>query len=389
MNYAQNHPTLCSIVLDQPRITTQSEWHLPTWDDRNEKRWSHKLYTIDLYFWTERDANTFMNQIKSVVSPAQLNAGQSSARPSEHRDSMSPVVQQLEQTAIGAQYPPRAGSTTSAQSLPGPPTPASNSSVATTPAVGGYNPAAPAAPEPIAHREKTPPPPDGAHGTGLTNAVRYDSMPQQYSNLPQHQYAQYPQQTPPSVQTTPQTSYFPGTSQSAAPPQPVQKQASFGPQAPSTISTQFSGPPQASTYAPGNIYAQQPPTPSAPPAYAQYASQAQNIPPPPSSAASSNPRSPPATESPQQRAHQVAGFSSYSYSGNQNAPSGGQYNQHGAFTGNMHAQVYRPTEAEAAHGHHGKPAANQEGKRAEDRFGDRINKVEKGFNHFLKKLDSL
>ena len=37
-----------------------------------------------------------------------------------------------------------------------------------------YNPAAPAAPEPIAHREKTPPPDDGTDGTGLSLAARHD-----------------------------------------------------------------------------------------------------------------------------------------------------------------------------------------------------------------------
>ena len=37
-----------------------------------------------------------------------------------------------------------------------------------------YNPAAPPAPEPIAHREKTPPPPDAADGTGLAAAAAAD-----------------------------------------------------------------------------------------------------------------------------------------------------------------------------------------------------------------------
>ncbi|KAL2427028.1 hypothetical protein ABEF95_007075 [Exophiala dermatitidis] len=40
-----------------------------------------------------------------------------------------------------------------------------------------YNPAAPAAPEPIAHREDTPPPVDGMDGTGLAAAAKHDGIP--------------------------------------------------------------------------------------------------------------------------------------------------------------------------------------------------------------------
>lgn len=379
ISYSSKHPTLCSVVLDQPRIKTQSEWHLQTWDDRNEKRWAHKLNTVDLYFWTERDATAFVNQLKAVLPAEKLDVDgltpTRQAGPAEHRDSMSPVVQQLEQTAIGAQFPPRAGSTTSAQSIPGPPTPASTTSLPPPPPqqppAMAYNPAAPAAPEPIAHREKTPPPPDGATGTGLTDAARYDS---------QQRIAQYGQYQPggSSLQSTPQTSYFPGPPQAAAPPQ--QRQASFGPQAGSST-TQYASYPSQS-FGPGvtspglasaGIYQHQPPTPSAPPAYA-------SLPPPPST-------SPPTQQGGQQQS-QVAGFSSYTYSSGPQSPApSGHYNQSGAFTGNMHSQMYRPTEEEASHSKHRPQPQSQPSSEDKYKISERVNKLEKGIGGFLKKLD--
>lgn len=66
-----------------------------------------------------------------------------------------------------------------------------------------YNPAAPAAPETVVYREKTPPPIDDGNGTGLANAAKYDSFPQQ-------QYANVPPTYQTSQQSTPQQSYFPG-----------------------------------------------------------------------------------------------------------------------------------------------------------------------------------
>lgn len=116
---------------------------------------------------------------------------------------MSPVVQQLERTAIVSNFPPRTTSVVSAHSMPGPPTPHSNMASPQA-APGAYNPAAPAAPEPVTYREKTPPPPDDGSGTGLQAAAKYDSVPQQ------PQYASTPAAYQSSAQTTPQAAYFSG-----------------------------------------------------------------------------------------------------------------------------------------------------------------------------------
>ncbi|QIW97259.1 hypothetical protein AMS68_002777 [Peltaster fructicola] len=388
ITYSSKHPTLCSMVLDQPRIKTQAEWHLPTWDERNEKRWAHKLHTVDLYFWTERDATAFMGRLNGIVPAEKLDIGDVArqAAPTEHKDSMSPVVQRLENTAIGAQFPPRAGSTTSAQSLPGPPTPASTASI----------PPPPQQPTPVAYNPAAPRHPNSyliAKDTAATG----------------RSYAQYSQQGGPSLQSTPQSSYFPGPPQAAAPPlqqrqasfgpqagppqggpppqQQQQRQPSFGPQAPATTQQPSFGPQAGSAtqyasyptnFGPGvtspgpmspGIYQHQPPTPSAPPSYA-------SLPPPPST-------SPPGQQSGQQA--QVAGFSSYKYSSAPQAPAApGHYNAAGAFTGSIHSQAYRPTEEEAAHGHHSKPQSKAQ---TEDKLGEKINKLEKGVSGFLKRLD--
>lgn len=475
-SYSYKHPTLCTIAVDQPQVNTQAEWHLPTWDERNEKKWAHKLHSLDIYLWTEKDAATLLGHLKAVLPHEKLDIRDAPAPrpapPPEHRDSMSPIVQQLEKTAIGAQFPPRAGSTNSGQSLPGPPTPAASAGAAMPPpphaqqsAPMAYNPAAPAAPEPIAHREKTPPPPDDGNGTGLTTAAKYDAIPAQpYSGLPQQyaQYPQHPQQTASSLQSTPQSSYFPGHQPSVGhpagvqpmhappPPPPPQaapppRQSSFGSQASDHLasypaSTQYANYPSTAGFGPSvtspgvtSPGAHQPSTPSAPPAYAGHTPMSSpGLPPPP-------PGHAPTMSQPQPQQHQIAGFSSYSYSPTQQpgapsvqSPGQGQYNAGGGFTGATHSQLYRPTEEEtAAHGgHKGKGHAQNQGQgkgkgqgyaqgqlegygqgygpgqgqqaqaqarpqmgasmdsfEQKHRISERVGKVEKGVGAFLKRLD--
>ena len=84
---------------------------------------------------------------------------------------MSPIVQQLENIAIQEHSPPFAGPPTTAP-------PASTSpQAAQSFAPLAYNPAAPAAPEAIAHREKTPPPPDAE--INPLHAATHDHQQQQ------------------------------------------------------------------------------------------------------------------------------------------------------------------------------------------------------------------
>jgi hypothetical protein len=245
--YSYKHPCLFTITVEK-RVATQSpspspqqdvsQWHLPAADVRGDGKYMFKLHTVDLYFWTTEDAELFLESMKRVLAPGQLKILDANSTHPEHRDSMSPVVQQLEKAAIaqppsapGAQQRNSVSTTPTAASVnvpapavalapvavhasanvPGAPSapfahtpvsPAVSPPVAaTSPPIQqftpmAYNPAAPPAPEPIAHREKTPPPPDAEAGTGLTSAVAYDS------GVPQPHQQQY-------MATTPQQSFGP------------------------------------------------------------------------------------------------------------------------------------------------------------------------------------
>ncbi|KAK3066254.1 hypothetical protein LTS18_001869, partial [Coniosporium uncinatum] len=192
---------------------------------------------------------------------------------------MSPVVQKLETAAISspAQHhhlqQSRSNSVSTAQSVSrtvsnAPPISPPSSPPSELPsqdfAPMAYNPAAPAAPEPIAHREKTPPPVDATHGTGLVAAAQYDHIPQpqlqhqgsygmqqqqqqQQSympGLPQHQSAMPP---PPPFTSTPGPHQFQRSTSSFLPPPP---------QSPHSLS--FSPPPTQSPQDPNaHLYQQQ------------------------------------------------------------------------------------------------------------------------------------
>jgi hypothetical protein len=67
------------------------------------------------------------------------------------------------------------------------------------------------------------------------------------------------------------------------------------------------------------------------------------------------------------------GYAQYQY-GSTTAPAQGQ---------NIHQQLYRPTETEAAVQDHENPNAPQRN----SNIGKRVDKVEKGIGSFLKKLD--
>lgn len=179
----------------------QNEWHLPTYDPRNESKYHYKLHSLDLYFWTQQDALQFINGVRRVLPQSQVEVLDEPAPPQVA--GMSSVVQKLENAAISdPQYsnaasssrnsiagshtatPPVAG----AALPPPPPLPAPTNFVPMA-----YNPAAPAAPETIRHREKTPPP-DEDPLNPLAVAVAYDYHKQPFTpGLPP------PSQFPPSI----------------------------------------------------------------------------------------------------------------------------------------------------------------------------------------------
>lgn len=384
------HPCLFTITVDgfrgqggsataSPQQHDPSEWHLPTPDPRNEGKYLYRLHTIDLYFWTVDDSTMFLDSLKRVVQPHQLQITPNPAAPShlEHKnDVLNPVVAKLEKAAIS--HSSRSASISSTtQPFPGPPTaPAPTSSPPTNNnyAPMAYNPAAPAAPEPIAHREKTPPPPDAADGTGLGTAAIHDHHAHpSYTNPLQASFAPQPTSSQP---------YLPG------PPSRTQT---------------FSGPPPS---APG-IHRQStsgsiPPPPQSPPSFA---------PPPsvtPQYEAHGTPQSNPQRQSavptqqyanyPGSPGHAPAGFNNTSplpspgyapqqYQPLASPPPGGysqfQYSSTSQSQNNMHQQLYRPTKQETEIVDHDSANPAQ----PNSNIGKRAQKVEKGIGSFLKKLD--
>lgn len=355
----------------------------------------YRLHTVDIYLWTQNDASMFLDSLRRVVQPHQLqiiadpNAISPTSPHHEHKnDTMSPVIANLERVAISHQS--RTPSISSTQAFPGPPPtafpgppPAARTSTASplaasqgyTP-MAAYNPAAPAAPEPIAHREKTPPPPDAAEGTGLIGAAVHDSQPQQYSNPLQTSF------TPQQISGP----YMPG------PPAPGQG---------------FSGPPGVQRT---NTAGSMPPPPQSPPSFAGPPQSPPSFASPPQSAppvepyGQSGPQHPGVQRQSSVPVQQYAGYNSSSghTAGLQSpglpspAPTQPQhylgYGQHqygstaqqtaGTDPADLHKQFYRPTEQEAGTTDHSTAAAPN------SNMGKRVVKVEKGVGRFLKKLDS-
>ncbi|KAJ4409526.1 hypothetical protein N0V91_002447 [Didymella pomorum] len=395
------HPCLFTLTVEvfrgqhgSPAASPQqdmSQWHLPAADPNNQGKYMYRLHTVDIYLWTQNDAGMFLDSLRRVLQPHQLqiiadpNAISPTAPHHEHKnDTMSPVIANLERAAISHQS--RTPSISSTQAFPGPPqaafpgppartsTASPSASQSYTP-MAAYNPAAPAAPEPIAHREKTPPPPDAAEGTGLIGAAVHDSQPQQYSNPLQTSFT--PQQTsgpylpgppapgqgfsgPPGVQRT---------NTAGSMPPPPQSIPSFAgpPQSPPS----FAGPPQSAP--PPEAYSQAPQHPgvqrqSSIPVqqFAGYNG---------SPGYSAGPQSPglpsPAPNTPQH----YLGYGQHSYESTaQQTP--------GTNPADLHKQFYRPTEQEAGVVDHHTPHTPN------SNMGKRVVKVEKGVGRFLKKLDS-
>ncbi|KAL2822743.1 hypothetical protein BDW59DRAFT_149421 [Aspergillus cavernicola] len=431
LRHSTSFPTLCTLVVDRqtqtqggfafpppPGSANPYEWQLST-SDRGENA-IQRLHTLDIYFWTQSDADKFLDLAERYLSHAQVESDRHPFPAPSEVNSTSTVVQQLENVAItDPAY--QNGQTRNSQSeaivspapisLPPPPlsgqppshqynssvsplsTEQKRDSVQFTPLP--YNPAAPAAPEPIMHREKTPPPPDAADGTGLAAAMAADNgvpyqTPSQTPGL--GSYATQGQATPYSL---------PGSFASPPPSAGLSHTGSFPPQAP------IQSPPAIPSYPP-QAPVQSPPIPSYPPTYFSGGGQHQHqqqIP--------MNPTNPTAhlygtqpQPQPQQQQQppsfygsqvpSIGGYSNYSYD---QTPK--HHSQSSITTGttttststpgseyNIHNQMYRPTEAEAG-SHlqdHAKLAIQNPGQRPR-KLEDSASRVESSVNRFLKKLE--
>ncbi|KAJ5132111.1 hypothetical protein N7448_006269 [Penicillium atrosanguineum] len=395
IRHSTHFPTLCTLTVDgvsnapQPQHASQYEWRLPSGDPRNERHSLLRLHTLDIYFWTLDDANQFLDTAGHVLEASQVKSDRTNTIPQPEQP-MSSVVQQLENIAVsdpayqnGQTRNSRSDSApTSAPASQGthqpmsfPPPPPSGppadqqANIEQNPenkkepenfAPLPYNPAAPAAPEPIKHREKTPPPEDGTEGTGLMAAVAADhGIPY----TPSQKVGGVPSFGPPPT-STPGAPY-PGASAMA--------------------STGYSSPPPSAGLPRSATFPLQQTLPSPGlPSYNQAYRTGQAWPGSPPEDPNAHLFAQQAYGSPQSPPQQlpIGGYSNYSYnqSVTGHTPGSSEYD--------IHSQVYRPTEAEA--GSHGQKYAARAMKAPGQRprkLEDNAAKLESGMNRFLKKLE--
>ncbi|KAF2823214.1 hypothetical protein CC86DRAFT_328317, partial [Ophiobolus disseminans] len=391
VEHTYKHPCLFTLTVDgfrsqhgSPAASPHqdaSQWHLPTADPMNQGKYLYRLHTLDIYFWTPEDASLFQDSLRRVMQPHQLQIvrnPQATPIHSEHKsDALSPVIARLESAAISQSSRSPSSVSNNTQSFPGPPTaPAPTSSPPAGPGYApmAYNPAAPAAPEPIAHREKTPPPPDADNGTGLGSAAAQDHHAPQYGNPLQASFA--PQSTSGPYRPGPPS----GAPSFSGPPQPsIQRtntggSMSFAPPPSAPPPGQYDGqtpPPglQRTSTMPAQQYANYPGSPGFPPAPQS----------PPAHASLPSPGLPPPQYQPM-TSPPPGGYTQYQYGSTSGAAP--TSNPH-AVSHDMHQQLYRPSEQEAS-------VVGNENPNPQPRnsnIGKRVDKVEKGVGKFLKKLD--
>ena len=399
-----------------------SDWRLPSTDPRDEGKYLFRLHTLDIYFWTKDDANLFVKSAQATLRQEQMDIDY--PVPTPHAEVVSPVVQKLENVAISDPAYQNGKTASSATSSLQPVAKAKElerENVNYTPLA--YNPAAPPAPEKRTHREKTPPPPDAADGTGLTGAT-YDEMHHQQQ---QHHQTYQPGSIlppPPSThgpaQASAQQAYLGAAATGAAVGAVAASQLGRHSQAASPASTghSISTPPSSTAhhnYVPSASHPPAPQHPTAPnldsptaqilgrsyltsptqplqhlqPQYADYLGQEQHQ----------------RRSSSQSRPHQAqsppGGYSDYSY-----AASTSQAHTQAAYGGHpmapyyttgtgdhaLHAQVYRPTEDEAAAGGSGGGGSKKKKKKEEEeeqqgRWEQKAEKAEKSLNRLLRKVE--
>lgn len=418
------------------------EWRLASADPRDSGTTKYRLHTIELYFWMQEDAKLILDIFKRLLDRHQLDLDEIDPEPEpepelDHHDMVSPVVQNLENVAISdpAYHKAKTQQPTLGQPHPGqipppPPPPTLQAPpLAQQPAMAStgiandqrapagasppdhhytplaYNPAAPAAPEPIAHREDTPPPIDGSAGTGLSAAL-HDAPYVQQQQQQQQQYV-----VPPGPLPNPYGHYGSPPPQTFGPPTTSPPPPSFGPNAgasPISFGNQAATSPRTSI---GTGLGHRPSNAASPDGSRHPSIAAQTYAP-----SSGDPNShifgqPPSVQTPGSQFYQSISqphkplqhvqpqYPDYLASGQapQPAPPHGgfsnyQYGQPAqqqplATAGNpydVHRQFYRPTEAEHQTHHHSRPSKSSSS--SQQKPGN-VEKIEKGVGRFLKKIE--
>lgn len=453
--YSYKHQCLVNIIVDgvPGAPSDQSQWHLPTYDPHNQNKYHYRLHSLDLYFWTQSDALQFVNGIRRVLPASQVEvvdepppppvAHQQQQHPyataaavttgqshHSHHD-INPLVQKLEHVAVSD--PAYSSPQPTQQNIPtfAPPPAAAASNGGDSPqhpqqqqqpaasfAPIPYNPAAPAAPEQIQHREKTPPPVEEDGYDPLAAAVARDHG------------AALPGPPPPPTQagTAPFSPGFPPAGPGTASAPPPNNGIGIGLASPGyPPSTQFGHLQRSSTMpvsglvspglaspglgSPGLVSPGLPTTPGLVSPYGANFPGSPGFAPPPHHHHHHHPMShphpqqvqtpglppggyqhphqptPPAVQSPGLPPPPPGGYApQFNYGANQLPPGGGGI---GDYT--VHQQVYRPTEAEVAASKYGaeskytRPASGEGGKPS--KLGQNAERLEKGVTGMLKRFE--
>ncbi|KAK3330057.1 hypothetical protein B0H66DRAFT_542661 [Apodospora peruviana] len=236
LQYSYEHTCLVTLIVGDSE--GHEEWHLPTYDPHNQAKYHYKLHSLDIYFWKQQDALQFVNGIRRVLPSAQCEILDEPVPPPRQETEISSVVQKLEKAAIADNNSPQSGHKNSggAPYFAGPPisavsgvgdgTPPPPPPPGAPPAFVpmAYNPAAPAAPEQVRHREKTPPPEDVVPNP-LHQTLAYDAAtPFSPGLVPSGLGPLSPGIPPPNLQHPPGAPSFP------APPQHSVASPGFAPQ---------------------------------------------------------------------------------------------------------------------------------------------------------------
>ncbi|KAK4196939.1 hypothetical protein QBC40DRAFT_109293 [Triangularia verruculosa] len=213
LQYTYKHTCLVTLVVGH--VNGNEEWHLPTYDPHNQNKYHYKLHSLDIYFWTHQDALEFVNGIRRVLPHPQCEVLDEPGPPPRQPAEVSSLVQKLEKVAISESSPVQGNN--GVPSFPGPPVSAVSGDILPPPPPAAfspipYNPAAPAAPEQLRHREKTPPPEDGV-ANPLHQTLAYDAATPFSPGLPpgpSHLSPLSPGIPPPNLQHPPGAPSFPG-----------------------------------------------------------------------------------------------------------------------------------------------------------------------------------
>ncbi|EEH45132.1 uncharacterized protein PADG_01282 [Paracoccidioides brasiliensis Pb18] len=390
LHNSDKFPTLYTLTVDDPRQSIygspppssadRNEWLLAHVDPRDGSRAVLRLHTLDLYFWTSNDAALFSEAVRKARSPPPLNTFPVSEAPGQD-PAVSPVVRQLENVAItdpayhngqtrnSRSESPQLQQPAPQQGVPGfaprpiqlavssepvsplatPAPPASKpEELQVNYAPLAYNPAAPAAPEPIKLREETPPPLDAASGTGLAAAVISDhgqsfppARPPMSPGFPPHPPGQIPGyggqygSQPPTAGLT----HTPSTSSHASRHNPTASMSYVSP----PVATHAPPPPVT----PGAVPYSQPQQPAADPNAHLWRQQNFGGPHPasPHHSQTQHYQAGYAGQAPPPPQPPIGRYSHYSYGQSQQQQ---QQLPPGGTVYDIHHQVYRPTESEAA-----------------------------------------